>query len=238
MTVLYGMFGDITVEQKHFNFKMPEFSQLDDATLAAVLNFVVFDLGARGTGASKPLSADDIAAERDARHGRGGGARAPRRRARRPSGRLTLRGWLSERCCWPRSPLGSARARAPRRTTCSTAWAATARRRRACPARFRRWRTRSGASCARPAGRDYVLRVPGAANSVLSDAQLTAVLNWVAEAFNAAELAADGGRSRPQRSRIRAIRRLPTYWPRGARWCGRWRRRAPHRDWTTSGPGF
>lgn len=31
-----------------------------------------------------------------------------------------------------------------------------------------------------PAGRDYVLRVPGAANSVLSDAQLAAVLNWLA----------------------------------------------------------
>jgi cytochrome c553 len=30
------------------------------------------------------------------------------------------------------------------------------------------------------AGRNYVLRVPGAANSVLSDAQLAAVLNWLA----------------------------------------------------------
>jgi mono/diheme cytochrome c family protein len=30
-------------------------------------------------------------------------------------------------------------------------------------------------------GRDYVLRVPGAANSVLADAQLAAVLNWLAE---------------------------------------------------------
>lgn len=41
-----------------------------------------------------------------------------------------------------------------------------------------------------PAGRDYVLRVPGAASSVLSDAQLAAVLNWVATQFNAGELAA------------------------------------------------
>src|SRR5262249_386261 len=31
-----------------------------------------------------------------------------------------------------------------------------------------------------PAGRDYVLRVPGAANSALSDVQLTGVLNWLA----------------------------------------------------------
>src|SRR5215470_10850082 len=34
-------------------------------------------------------------------------------------------------------------------------------------------------------GRDYVLRVPGAANSVLSDAQLAAVLNWLAERYGA-----------------------------------------------------
>src|ERR1700730_16350202 len=33
MTVLNGMFGGIEVEQKHFDFKMPEFIQLDDATL-------------------------------------------------------------------------------------------------------------------------------------------------------------------------------------------------------------
>ena len=34
-------------------------------------------------------------------------------------------------------------------------------------------------------GRDYVLRVPGAANSALPDAQLTAVLNWLAESYGA-----------------------------------------------------
>jgi len=32
-------------------------------------------------------------------------------------------------------------------------------------------------------GRDYLLRVPGAANSALDDTQLTAVLNWLAESF-------------------------------------------------------
>lgn len=35
-----------------------------------------------------------------------------------------------------------------------------------------------------PAGRNYVLRVPGAASSALPDAQLAAVLNWVAETFD------------------------------------------------------
>jgi mono/diheme cytochrome c family protein len=37
------------------------------------------------------------------------------------------------------------------------------------------------------AGRDYVLRVPGAANSVLNDAQLAAVLNWLATTYPAAQ---------------------------------------------------
>jgi mono/diheme cytochrome c family protein len=34
-----------------------------------------------------------------------------------------------------------------------------------------------------PAGRSYVLRVPGASNSMLSDAQLAQVLNWIAGRF-------------------------------------------------------
>jgi mono/diheme cytochrome c family protein len=53
MTVLYGLFG----------FKMPEFATLDDKTLAATLNFVVFDLG-HAPATVQPLSAADIAAER------------------------------------------------------------------------------------------------------------------------------------------------------------------------------
>ena len=63
MTVLNGMFGSIEVEQKHFDFKMPEFAHLDDATLAAVLNYVVFDLSHAGDD-TKPLSAEEIATER------------------------------------------------------------------------------------------------------------------------------------------------------------------------------
>ena len=63
ITVLYGMYGDIAVEGKHYAFRMPDFGQLDDATLAAVLNFVVFDL-AHAQGGVQPLAAGDIAAER------------------------------------------------------------------------------------------------------------------------------------------------------------------------------
>jgi cytochrome c553 len=35
-----------------------------------------------------------------------------------------------------------------------------------------------------PEGRDYILRVPGAANSALSDSQLAAVLNWLAVTYD------------------------------------------------------
>ena len=41
-----------------------------------------------------------------------------------------------------------------------------------------------------PAGRNYILRVPGAANSVLSDARLAEVLNWLAQTFDGDELSA------------------------------------------------
>ena len=63
MTVLNGMFGGIDVAGKHYDFKMPDFSQLDDAALAAALNFVVFDIAGAAEDI-KPLSAEDIAAER------------------------------------------------------------------------------------------------------------------------------------------------------------------------------
>lgn len=63
ITVLYGMFGDITVGEAHFNSQMPDFARLDDATLAAALNFVVFDLAHAGQEV-KPLTGAEIAAER------------------------------------------------------------------------------------------------------------------------------------------------------------------------------
>jgi mono/diheme cytochrome c family protein len=63
MTVLYGMYGDVAVEGKHYAFRMPDFGQLDDAALAALLNFVVFDLAHAPAGVA-PLAPTEIAAER------------------------------------------------------------------------------------------------------------------------------------------------------------------------------
>jgi mono/diheme cytochrome c family protein len=63
LTVLFGMYGDIVVGDRHYNFKMPEFTRLDDATLAAALNFVVFDLG-HAPAEAAPIAAAEVAAER------------------------------------------------------------------------------------------------------------------------------------------------------------------------------
>ena len=69
-TVLYGMFGDITVDERHYNFKMPGFASLDDAALAAMLNHVIFDLATAPTSAPQstlhnaPLTAAEVATER------------------------------------------------------------------------------------------------------------------------------------------------------------------------------
>jgi mono/diheme cytochrome c family protein len=41
-----------------------------------------------------------------------------------------------------------------------------------------------------PEGRSYLLRVPGAANSALTDQQLAAVFNWLAQRYPATEAAA------------------------------------------------
>ena len=45
-----------------------------------------------------------------------------------------------------------------------------------------------GRIVALPAGREYLVRVPGAAQSGLSDGELAAVVNWVLAEFNAATL--------------------------------------------------
>ncbi|HIC7213657.1 c-type cytochrome [Burkholderia stabilis] len=63
-TVLDGMFGDVTVDGKHYNFRMPSFAALSDTEIADVLNHVVFDLAAKPPGRVAPISASDVRAQR------------------------------------------------------------------------------------------------------------------------------------------------------------------------------
>jgi mono/diheme cytochrome c family protein len=62
-TVLHGMFGEIQVHDKSYNFKMPSFASASDEDLANVLNYIVFDLNAQH-GDAKPFTAADIKAAR------------------------------------------------------------------------------------------------------------------------------------------------------------------------------
>jgi mono/diheme cytochrome c family protein len=62
-TVLHGMFGEIHVRDKSYNFKMPSFASASDEDLASVLNYIVFDLNAQH-GDAKPFTAADIKAAR------------------------------------------------------------------------------------------------------------------------------------------------------------------------------
>ncbi len=62
ITLLYGMYGDITVDDRHYNFKMPEFSRLDDQTLATLINYVSHELA--HASETDFLTISDLAAER------------------------------------------------------------------------------------------------------------------------------------------------------------------------------
>lgn len=62
-TLLHGMFGEIKVRDKSYNFKMPSFASASDDDIAHVLNYVVFDLDAQH-GNAKPFTAADIRAAR------------------------------------------------------------------------------------------------------------------------------------------------------------------------------
>ncbi|MBV8495957.1 MAG: cytochrome c [Gammaproteobacteria bacterium] len=65
-----------------------------------------------------------------------------------------------------------------------------------------------------PAGRNYVLRVPGAANSALPDAELAAVLNWLSDRYPPA----DGPRPAPFTSEeVARVRHTPLADVRAAR---------------------
>ncbi|KVU45031.1 cytochrome C [Burkholderia ubonensis] len=62
-TLLNGMFGEVKVRDKRYDFKMPSFVAASDEDIAQVLNYVVFDLNAKH-GKAKPFTAADIRAAR------------------------------------------------------------------------------------------------------------------------------------------------------------------------------
>ncbi|SFI13300.1 c-type cytochrome [Paraburkholderia megapolitana] len=63
-TVLNGMYGDVAVGAKHYNFRMPSFASLSDSDIANVLNYVAFDLAAKKGSKALPLRPEDVHALR------------------------------------------------------------------------------------------------------------------------------------------------------------------------------
>jgi len=61
-TVLFGMYGDVVINDRHYNFKMPIFGTLSDAEIAAVLNHVVGTLSNQPERAT--FTAQDVQNER------------------------------------------------------------------------------------------------------------------------------------------------------------------------------
>jgi mono/diheme cytochrome c family protein len=63
-TVLYGMYGDVTIDAKHYNFKMPNFANtLSDSEIALVLNHVLDQLNHNNE--FTPFTATEVTAERN-----------------------------------------------------------------------------------------------------------------------------------------------------------------------------
>ncbi|GAB3626469.1 gluconate 2-dehydrogenase (acceptor) [Pandoraea terrae] len=64
-TLLHGMYGDISVNGKHYNFRMPAFNSLGDEEIANVLNYLAIDLPAGASGPrAAPVGAQEVAALR------------------------------------------------------------------------------------------------------------------------------------------------------------------------------
>jgi len=58
-TVLNGMFGEIALKGKTYNFRMTSFRNESDDDLASVLNYLVFDVDAKHAGA-KPFTPAEV----------------------------------------------------------------------------------------------------------------------------------------------------------------------------------
>ena len=189
MTVLYGLYGDIVVDDKHYDFRMPDFARLDDATLAATLNFIVFDLG------HAPASVKPVEPGKLRPNGRTSST-VPRCATIAAASSLNLKARKVPRRA-PALPILMAAAvlAAPLATAPATASPAQdymlycmgchGAEAGGVPGKVPPLAGSLALFMRTPAGRDYVLRVPGAANSALSDAQLCAVLNWIAERYAA-----------------------------------------------------
>ena len=186
--VSYGLFGPIEVEDRPYNGLMPPNPQLDDAEIAAVLNYVLTELSPEELPADfSPLDSEEVA-----------GYREPAATfSQMLDERAALLELLEREAAAPRS--GDARlALGPVPHVTGVAqdyarWCQGCHREDGLGARGAVPRLRGfvGHFTHLPEGREFLVRVPGVAYVPLDDARVAALLNWMLETFSPAETAAD-----------------------------------------------
>jgi mono/diheme cytochrome c family protein len=175
----YGIFGPIRVEGRPYNGLMPPAPAFGDNEIAAVLNYLLTELSAAELPADfAPLTAEEVAGYR--------ATKATPSQIRKE--REALLEKLGEQSSAPPAIpriTGVAQDFARQCQGCHGADGMGAR------AAIPRLREFVGHFTQLPAGRDYLMRVPGVVFAPIDNQRLAAVLNWTLQTFSPAELAPD-----------------------------------------------
>lgn len=184
----HGLFGAIRVENRPYNGFMPPAPQLDDATVAAVLNHVLTELSPKELPADfTPLTAAEVTGYRE--------PKASPSQMRKERQALLER--LDRQAAMP-TPGDARLALGPVPHVTGVAqdyarWCQGCHRADGMGARgaVPRLRNFVGHFTHLTEGREFLARVPGVAYVPLDDARLAALLNWMLETFSPAETARD-----------------------------------------------
>ncbi len=177
--LIYGLFGSIRVETRSYNGLMPPQPTFSDRQIAAVLNYVLTELNpTRLPSAFAPLSAEEVAGYHEPK------ASFSQMRKERQA---LLEKLGQQASAAPAVPHITGVARDFARQ-CQGCHGADGRGVRAAVPRLRDF---VGYFTHLPAGRDYLMRVPGVVFAPIDDRRLAAVLNWILKTFSPGETAAD-----------------------------------------------
>jgi mono/diheme cytochrome c family protein len=177
--LMYGLFGSIRVEDRPYNGLMPPQPAFSDAQIASVLNYALTELDRDRLPADfAPFTSEEVA-----------GYREPEASfSQMTKERAALLEKLGEQSsALPAIPhiSGVAQDFARQCQGCHGADGMGAK------GAIPRLRDFVGYFTHLPAGRDYLMRVPGAVFAPLPDERLAAVLNWTLETFSAEQIAPD-----------------------------------------------
>jgi mono/diheme cytochrome c family protein len=177
--VIHGLFGPISVDERSYSGLMPPQPDLDDAKIAAILNYALAELSSEQLPAGfAPLSAAEVAGYREPK------ATFSAMRKEREA----LLAQLERRADAPRAIPRIAGVAQDFSRQCQGCHGADGMGVRDAVPRLRDF---VGLFTHLPGGRDYLMRVPGAVFAPIDDTRLTAVLNWTLSTFSPDELAPD-----------------------------------------------